>query len=241
MLDLLSLDPARQTADRRVALTIGYGALGTLDLRGCRRGRRRPTRRSRSVSWGALAGLPWVFAFGGRWRLLYDAVAGVPFTWRGDRAGVWATAPAPGALLALLLSVCARAPRASLVFLASIAGAAGRHHGQCGSPRQRYERLILLDLTALEQRFERIVDTRNVVSRRAPLLTPRRGEWSLNVPLVRITYYLKVSDSERRSRDRRSRRGSSPRSAGAGRWRSPSRRPGRSRAGRDGGPSVTWA
>ena len=35
----------------------------------------------------ALAELPWFFAFGARWRLLDDALAGIPFAWRGDRTG----------------------------------------------------------------------------------------------------------------------------------------------------------
>ena len=45
-----------------------------------------------------LAELPWFLAFGARWRLLDDALRGVPFAWRGDRAGVWAIAPVSGAL-----------------------------------------------------------------------------------------------------------------------------------------------
>ena len=59
-----------------------------------------------ALAWGgtaALGGLPWFFAFGARWRLLDDALDGVPFAWRGDRMGVWATAPVAGALLTLVL------------------------------------------------------------------------------------------------------------------------------------------
>ena len=171
MLDLRSLDPARQTADRRVALTIGYGALGTMTFAAVAAGGGGQALAIGVV--GAVAGLPWVFAFGGRWRLLDDAVAGVPFTWRGDRAGVWATAPVAGALLALLLSVALGLP-GFLALLASIAGAAG-YTAAVWFAEQRYERLILLDLTALEQRFERITDTRASLSPRpAPDAGTRR-------------------------------------------------------------------
>ena len=157
MLDLRSLDPARQTADRRVALAIGYGALGSMTFAAVAAGGG-----GRALALGvvlALAGLPWVFAFSGRWRLLDDAIArrAVRVARRsrrrlGDRAGraarCWRCCSrwrsgCPGAL-ALLASSPARPatpPRCRLV-------------------EQRYERLILLDLTVLEQRFERIIDTR---------------------------------------------------------------------------------
>ena len=108
MLDLRSLDPARQTADRRVALAIGYGALGSMTFAAVAAGGG-----GQALVIGvvlALAGLPWVFAYNGRWRLLDDAIAGVPFAWRGDRAGVWSTAPIGGALLALFFVGDARAP-----------------------------------------------------------------------------------------------------------------------------------
>src|SRR3954471_13388260 len=100
MLDLRTLDPDRQTADRRVALTAFFGGLTFLTFCAAVVG----------AAWApvtgfvlALAGLPWLFAFSGRWRLLGDGVAGGPFLWRGERAGVWATAPPAGALLTLLL------------------------------------------------------------------------------------------------------------------------------------------
>jgi hypothetical protein len=171
MLDLRSLDPARQTADRRVALAIGYGAIGSMTFAAVAAGGG-----GRALALGvvaAVAGLPWVFAFGGRWRLLDDAVAGVPFVWRGDRTGVWATAPVAGALLGLTLAVLLSFP-GFLAFLVSLAGAAG-YTAALWFAEQRYERLILLDLTALEQRFERIIDTRTSLSPRpAPDAGTRR-------------------------------------------------------------------
>ncbi|HEX6022468.1 MAG TPA: hypothetical protein VFZ00_10775 [Solirubrobacter sp.] len=171
MLDLRTLDPARQTADRRVALAIGYGALASMTFAAVGAGGG-----ERALVIGvvfALAGLPWVFAFNGRWRLLDDAIAGVPFEWRGDRAGIWSTAPVGGAMLALLFSVTIGLPGV-LVFLASIAGAAG-YTAALWFVEKRYERLILLDLTALEHRFERIIDTRTSLSPRpAPDAGTRR-------------------------------------------------------------------
>ena len=114
-----------------------------------------------ALAWGgtaALGGLPWFFAFGARWRLLDDALAGVPFAWRGDRMGVWATAPVAGALLALWLSaLLGLAP--TLAVLMSFVGA-GAYTWLLVWDERRYERLILLDLTVLETRFERITDLR---------------------------------------------------------------------------------
>ena len=99
MLDLRTLDPARQTADRRVALAFGYGALACWTFAAVGAG---------AGGWAvatavvlALGGLPWIFAFGGRWRLLDDALAGVSFWLRGDRVGAWATAPVAVAVLAV--------------------------------------------------------------------------------------------------------------------------------------------
>ena len=113
----------------------------------------------------ALGGLPWVFAFGGRWRLLNDALAGVPFVWRGDRTGVWATAPVAGAVLALWLCA-ALSVSTFLATLLCLAGAIA-YPALIAWVEARYERLILLDLTVLETRFERITDTR------APTAEPR--------------------------------------------------------------------
>ena len=101
----------------------------------------------------ALAGLPWLFAFGARWRLLDDALDGVPFCWRGDRAGIWATAPFAGALITLVR-------RRSSVRRWSSGSSPG-----CSARaaymalfvwlERRYEETIMLDLTVLETRFER--------------------------------------------------------------------------------------
>jgi len=158
MLDLRTLDPARQTTDRRVALAYGYGALGCLTFAAVGAG---------AGGWAlatsvvlALGGLPWVFAFGGRWRLLNDALDGVPFVWRGDRTGVWATAPVAGALIALWLCVALSLPGV-LAILTCFAGAIA-YPALIAWVEARYERLILLDLTVLESRFERITDTRAI-------------------------------------------------------------------------------
>src|SRR3954462_5453413 len=99
MLDLRTLDPARQTADRRVVVAFGYGALGTVAFFALAAGASLAVLIVGAVL--ALAGLPGVFAFNGRARLFDDALRGVPFLWRGDRAGVWATAPIAGARLGL--------------------------------------------------------------------------------------------------------------------------------------------
>lgn len=156
MLDLRTLDPARQTADRRVALAFGYGALACLTFAAVGAG---------AGGWAlatfvvcALGGLPWVFAFGGRWRLLDDALAGVPFWMRGDRTGVWATAPGAGALITLWLCALIGLPT-FLAVLLSLLGA-GAYTALLAWAEQRYERLILLDLTVLETRFQRITDLR---------------------------------------------------------------------------------
>src|SRR3954469_6213246 len=103
MLELRSPDPVRQSADRRVALVLGYGVLGVLTF---------ATVLGGGGAWAigtgfvlALAGLPWGLAFGARWRLLDDALAGQSFAVRGDRVGIWTIAPVAGALLALLVAV----------------------------------------------------------------------------------------------------------------------------------------
>lgn len=156
MLDLRTLDPARQTADRRVALAFGYGALACWTFAAVGAG---------AGGWAvatavvlALGGLPWIFAFGGRWRLLDDALAGVPFWLRGDRVGAWATAPVAGALLALWACALIGLPT-WLAVLALFAGAGG-YTAFVAWIEARYERLILLDLAVLETRFERITDLR---------------------------------------------------------------------------------
>jgi hypothetical protein len=159
MLDLRTSDPARQSADRRVALVIGFAAIASSTFAAVAAG---------AGSWApagggalALAGLPWFFAFGARWRLLDDALDGVPFAWRGDRTGIWATAPVAGALLTLVLA-SALDFSTPLALLACLAGAAG-YTALLARAEARYERSILLDLTVLELRFERIIDTRPLV------------------------------------------------------------------------------
>jgi hypothetical protein len=156
MLDLRTLDPARQTADRRVALAFGYGALACLTFAAVGAG---------AGGWAlatavviALGGLPWIFAFGGRWRLLDDALAGTPFWLRGDRVGAWATAPGAGALIALYLCALIGLPTV-LAVLVSFVGA-GAYTALIAWVEARYERLILLELAVLETRFERITDVR---------------------------------------------------------------------------------
>jgi hypothetical protein len=153
-LDLRSLDPVRQSADRRVALTIGYGVLGFGTFVAVVAGGG-----SRAVITGlvlGIAGIPWVFAFGGRWRLLDDALGGASFAARGDRPGIWATAPVAGVLLTLL--VVSGLPFA-LALLCCLLGAAA-YPAAIAYCEHRYERAIYLDLTVLETRFERISDTR---------------------------------------------------------------------------------
>jgi hypothetical protein len=156
MLDLRTLDPARQSADRRVALVAGLVIVATCTLASVAAGGG-----GWALAWGgtaALGGLPWFFAFGARWRLLDDALAGVPFAWRGDRMGVWATAPPTGALAALVLAA-ALGFTPALALVCCLFGAAA-HTALIAWSEARYERAIFLDLTVLELRFERITDNR---------------------------------------------------------------------------------
>src|SRR4051812_812286 len=155
MLDLRSIDPARQTADRSVALVAGYGALAFVTFCAVVVGGGRWALALGFVL--ALAGTPWVFAFGGRWRLLDDALDGVPFVWRGERTGVWATAPLAGALLMLVVAAALSLPGV-LALLVCLLGAAA-YTALLAWSEARYERLLLLELAVLELRFERITDT----------------------------------------------------------------------------------
>jgi hypothetical protein len=164
MLDLRSPDPYRAAADRRVALVAGAGAAILLTFVAVLAGAG-----AKAVWVGGtltLAVFPWLLAFNGRPYLLEDALAGKPFAARGERAGVWATAPAAGALLALLL-VAALGVGAFLGVLLCLAGAA-TYTGAIVHAERAYERSIYLDLTVLEQRFERITDTRPA-RRRTPV------------------------------------------------------------------------
>ena len=148
MLNLRTLNPARQTVERRVLLAFGYGILGAAVFFAMVAGADQRVLFTGIVI--AIAGVPWVFAFNGRWRLLEDANRGVRFLWRGDRSGIWATAPIGGALLVLMF-----VPSLLLALAGAIAYPiliAGVEH--------RYERLIVLDLTVLETRFKAITDAR---------------------------------------------------------------------------------
>ena len=165
-LDLRSLDPARQSADRRIALAIGYGAIGSITLAVVAvggGGRALAT----SVIVG-LGGLPWVFAFGGRWRLLDDAVAGVPFAGAatgpacGDRAGRAERCSRSGSPSALGWPARSRSSRP---------GRRGGYTALVSFAEARYERLILLDLRCSSSASNGSCDTRE--SRRAPLLERR--------------------------------------------------------------------
>jgi hypothetical protein len=156
MLDLRTLDPVRQSADRRVALVAGFVVVATCTSASVAAGGG-----GWALAWGgaaALGGLPWFFAFGARWRLLADALDGIPFAWRGDRMGVWATAPVAGALL-MLVFCAALGFSSGLTLLCCVAGALA-YPAWVGWAEARYERAIYLDLTVLELRFQRITDTR---------------------------------------------------------------------------------
>ena len=156
MLDLRSPDPHRAAADRRVALVAGGGAVMLLTFVAVLAGAG-----ARAVWVGgtlAFALFPWLLAFNGRPYLLDDALAGKSFAGRGERAGVWATAPAAGALLALLL-VAALGLGPILGFALCLTGAAG-YPALIARSERAYERAIYLDLTVLELRFQAITDAR---------------------------------------------------------------------------------
>jgi hypothetical protein len=159
MLDLRTLDPARQSADRRVALVAGFVTVAACTFSAVAAGGG-----GWALAWGgavALGGLPWYFAFGARWRLLDDALDGVPFAWRGDRAGVWATAPVAGALGTLAVAA-ALGFGTALALLCCVTGAAG-YTALIALCEARYEHAIYLDLTVLELRFERITKLKGPV------------------------------------------------------------------------------
>ena len=152
-LALRSLDPARQSSDRRVVFALAYSFLGFGTFFAVLAG---------AGAWAiagggvlALAGAPWLLAFGGRWRLLDDALAGIPFLWRGDRAGVWATAPLAGALSTLfVIFACGGTSQALALALCAAGGAL--YTWLLAATERRYERLVCLDLAVLELRFEAI-------------------------------------------------------------------------------------
>jgi hypothetical protein len=112
--------------------------------------------------WGTgalvLAALPWVFVSYGRPYLLDDAHAGIAFAWRGERAGVWATAPAGGFLLALSFVEVLGLP--GLLGVIACPAAAAAYTALLVWVERRHERALMIDLTVLEQRFEQITDAR---------------------------------------------------------------------------------
>jgi len=111
--------------------------------------------------WGTgalvLAAAPWVFVSYGRPYLADDAEAGIPFAWRGERAGVWATAPAGGFLLALTLVKIGDLGALGVVLCPL---AAAGYTALLVWAERRHEHAVLLDLSVLEQRFEQITDAR---------------------------------------------------------------------------------
>jgi hypothetical protein len=169
MLELRSPDPHRAAADRRVAIVAALGVLGVLTLVAVLAGAG-----LKAVWVGgtlALAGLPWLLAFNGRPYLLDDALAGVPFAWRGERTGVWAFAPPSGALLGLLL--VAALDLGTVLGLLVCLAAAALHTWVLMLAERAYERSTYLDLAVLELRFEAITDARR---RGAPVEETAAGE-----------------------------------------------------------------
>ena len=82
----------------------------------------------------------------------------MPFWWRGERAGIWATAPFAGALVTLLL-VAQFGPPLAFGFVAWMLGGAA-YVALFVWIERRYEKAIMLDLTVLETRFDEITITR---------------------------------------------------------------------------------
>jgi hypothetical protein len=165
MLDLRTTDPVRQSQDRRVALVAGFVTVAACSFAAVAAGGG-----AWALAWGgavALGGLPWYFAFGARWRLLDDALDGVPFVWRGDRPGVWSTAPMAGALGTLVLVAALGFPT-GLALACCVLGGAG-YTALLAWCETHYERAIYLDLTVLELRFQRITDTRPITNGSDPL------------------------------------------------------------------------
>ena len=156
MLALRSLAAGIWSADHRVRLAVAavvlVFALFVAVLAGL------PGRAVVATGGLLLAALPWVFVSAGRPYLLDDALAGIPFAWRGERAGVWATAPVAGFLLALAVLQAADLPGALAILVCP--GAAAVYAGLLVWVERRHERAVMLELTVLEQRFERITDAR---------------------------------------------------------------------------------
>ena len=147
MLDLRTLDPARQSADRRVALVAGFVVVATCTLASVAAGGG-----GWALAWGgtaALGGLPWVFAFGGRWRLLDDALARRPVRLARRPHGRVGDRPRRGRAGRAAGSSRALGASAGLAFSACLLGAAA-YTALIAWVEARYERAILLDLTVLE-------------------------------------------------------------------------------------------
>lgn len=156
MLELRSLVVERWPADHRARLALAAVGLSFLLVLAVLGGV------GAWAVWGAgalvLAALPWVFVSAGRPYLADDAMAGIPFAWRGERAGVWATAPAAGFLLALV--VVQSFGLGPVVGVVGCPVAAALYTWLLVWTERRHEHGTLLELTVLEQRFEQITDAR---------------------------------------------------------------------------------
>jgi hypothetical protein len=142
MLDLLSRDPERQSADRPVVLVAAYLLLAAVVVGAVLAGSQR------AIWIGAvltLAGIPWLLAWRGRVRLPAEARAGLPFHMRGERPGIWAIAPLAGAALALaaggLLGI-----DSALLRIALCAAGAAAYTWVLVWVERAYERAIRLEL-----------------------------------------------------------------------------------------------
>ena len=167
MLDLRSPDPRRAAADRHVAIVWGYTALVVVTFVAVLGGA------GLTAVWVAgtlaFAGFPWLLAFEGRPILLDDALDGREFAARGQRPGVWATAPPSGALAGLL--AVAALGVGTFVGLLICFAAAALHTWALVHAERAYERSIYLDLTVLELRFEAMITDTRAARRRAGSLT----------------------------------------------------------------------
>jgi hypothetical protein len=105
-----------------------------------------------------LAALPWLFVSFGRPYLIEDAARDIPFAWRGERAGVWATAPPAGGLLALAVLQALHLGLA-VAFLGGLVGAVA-YTWLLVRTERHHERAIALELALVERRFGRIEDRR---------------------------------------------------------------------------------
>src|SRR4051812_6200114 len=141
MLDLLSRDPERQSADRPVALLAAYLLLAAVVVGAVLGGSRRAIWLGAVL---ALAGIPWLLAWRGRVRLPAEARAGIPFHLRAERPGIWAIAPLAGGALAFavggLLGV-----DSGLLRIALCAAAAAAYTSLLARVERTYEAAIRID------------------------------------------------------------------------------------------------